>query len=394
MNPVVIVGAGPYGLSLASHLRASNVKYRIFGAPMRPWIENMPPGMLLKSRFNASDLYDPKHSFTLKDYYRMRGRIPTDLNPIETETFVDYALEFQKRFVPDVCTDMVTRIERAGTQYQVHTSGNERITASAVVIAVGVYDFAYVPEQFRALGSQFLTHSSHYGNVDRFKDKDVIIIGAGASAIDLALALQKAQARVSIIARRKSIDFHLPPETTLKSRIGQIRYPSSPIGAGWRIFFCAHAPSMLHRLPVETKHKIALTYLAAAPGWTTKVPAQKIETFLDTRITGVETEGQRVQVMYEHQQKRAGKSADHIIAATGYRADIGRLNFLDQPIAKAINTIQGSPILSSRFETSCPGLYAIGPIAASSFGPIMRFVYGADYTSRVVGRHLKAVSRQ
>jgi len=388
MNPVVIVGAGPYGLSLASHLRSLNVKYRIFGKPMKPWIANMPPGMVLKSRFNATGLYDPKHSFTLKNYYREKGRVPSDMDPIETETFVDYALQFQKRFVPDLCTDMVTHIERDGSQYRVQTSGNESLIASAVVIAVGVYDFAYIPEQFNGVDKQFLTHSSQYGNVDQFRNKDVAVVGAGASAIDLAIALQNVNARVTIVTRRDAINFHFPPETTFLGKLGQVRYPSSPLGAGWRILFCAYAPSMLHRLPVATKHKMAIMYLGPAPGWSTRERAQNIETFLTTKIAGVETEGQRVRMVYERAQERASKLVDHIIVATGYRPDVNKLGFLDSSIAQSIDNIQGTPILSSRFETSSPGLYAIGPIAASSFGPIMRFVYGADFTSRVLGRHL------
>jgi len=388
MNPVVIVGAGPYGLSLASYLRSLNVKYRIFGAPMRPWMDNMPPGMVLKSRFNASDLYDPKHSFTIKDYYRENGRIPNDMNPIETETFVNYALQFQKRFVPDLCTDMVTHIEPNGKQYRVQTSGNENIIASAVIIAVGVYDFAYIPEQFNNLDKQFLTHSSQYGNVDHFKDKDVAVVGAGASAIDLAIALQNANARVSIVTRRKALSFHLPPETTFLSKLGQIRYPSSPLGAGWRIMFCAHAPSMLYRLPFATKHKMATMYLGPSPGWSTKERAQKIETFLATKIVSLEAKGQQVHMIYERAQERLSKLVDHIIVATGYRPNINKLSFLESSIVKLVDNLQGIPILSSNFETSSPGLYAIGPIATSSFGPIMRFVYGADFTSRVLSKHL------
>ena len=34
---VAIIGAGPYGLSLAAHLAARNVEHRIFGRPMQFW---------------------------------------------------------------------------------------------------------------------------------------------------------------------------------------------------------------------------------------------------------------------------------------------------------------------------------------------------------------------
>ncbi len=53
---VAIIGAGPYGLSLAAHLAAANVSVRVFGQPMQFWRTNMPEGMVLKSEGFASNL--------------------------------------------------------------------------------------------------------------------------------------------------------------------------------------------------------------------------------------------------------------------------------------------------------------------------------------------------
>jgi cation diffusion facilitator CzcD-associated flavoprotein CzcO len=65
MLPVIIVGAGPYVLSIAAHLRARGIQFRIFGKPMETWRRHMPTGMLLKSEGFASDLYDGKRHLTL-----------------------------------------------------------------------------------------------------------------------------------------------------------------------------------------------------------------------------------------------------------------------------------------------------------------------------------------
>src|ERR1700741_1334701 len=65
---VAIIGAGPYGLSLAAHLDHQKVDYRIFGKPMAPWKDNMPSGMLLKSYPWASNLSDPHSQFTVRQY--------------------------------------------------------------------------------------------------------------------------------------------------------------------------------------------------------------------------------------------------------------------------------------------------------------------------------------
>src|SRR5689334_11613148 len=93
---VAIVGAGPYGLSIAAHLRAARISFRIFGIPLQLWREHMPEGMVLKSDGFASNLSDPKGEFTLEAFCRHRG-IPyhhTD-RPVELNTFREYALAFQ-----------------------------------------------------------------------------------------------------------------------------------------------------------------------------------------------------------------------------------------------------------------------------------------------------------
>ena len=46
---VAIIGAGPYGLSLAAHLQGAAIPFRIFGSPMDSWRKLMPKGMLPKS---------------------------------------------------------------------------------------------------------------------------------------------------------------------------------------------------------------------------------------------------------------------------------------------------------------------------------------------------------
>jgi hypothetical protein len=78
-----------------------------------------------------------------------------------------------------------------------------------------------------------------------------------------------------------------------------------------------------------------------------------------------------------------------VSAATGYKTDFGRLAFLDPKLLRDLRKMDEAPVLSSRFETSVRGLYAIGPASAASFGPLMRFVVGAEYASPFLAKHLK-----
>jgi len=47
MIETAIIGAGPYGLSIAAHLRTRGISFRIFGRPMDSWVGHMPKGMML-----------------------------------------------------------------------------------------------------------------------------------------------------------------------------------------------------------------------------------------------------------------------------------------------------------------------------------------------------------
>lgn len=82
-------------------------------------------------------------------------------------------------------------------------------------------------------------------------------------------------------------------------------------------------------------------------------------------------------------------TTDHLIAGTGYRVDLNRLPFLSDRLRARLRRVEWAPALSRTFEASTPGLYFIGLASAYSLGPMMRFVYGADYSARhLVGQLL------
>ena len=85
---------------------------------------------------------------------------------------------------------------------------------------------------------------------------------------------------------------------------------------------------------------------------------------------------------------------DHVIAATGYRADVHRLPFLSPSMIERLHLIGKAPRLSANFESSIPGLYFVGHVSTMTFGPVMRFLFGADFTCRTIGRHLASMRPQ
>ena len=99
-SPVAIIGAGPYGLSAAAYLRAAHVDVHIFGQPMGFWLRHMPAGMWLRSRWEASRIADPTHTYTLDEFQVRCGTHVCE--PIPLQDFIAYGQWFQRQVVPDV----------------------------------------------------------------------------------------------------------------------------------------------------------------------------------------------------------------------------------------------------------------------------------------------------
>src|SRR5262249_62224395 len=84
------------------------------------------------------------------------------------------------------------------------------------------------------------------------------------------------------------------------------------------------------------------------------------------------------------------RTFDHVLLATGYRIDVARLGILAPNLLAGITTDDGSPVLGHGYESCVPGLHFVGSAAGRSYGPLLRFVWGAGYAARTVARHVCA----
>ncbi|MFD4878973.1 NAD(P)-binding domain-containing protein [Streptomyces sp. NPDC058420] len=199
----VVIGAGPYGLSIAAHLKARGLHVRVFGSPMVSWAENMPAGMLLKSPPSASMLSAPQRGFTLDDYGRAAGEARlTGHDQVPVETFVRYGRWFAGQLVPEAENVRVLGVDRQADGFHLKLASGEELRASAVVVASGMDGFAHVPEPLAALVPEGLvSHSSHHAGLAKFAGRDVVVVGAGQSAQESAALLYEAGARVQLLVR-------------------------------------------------------------------------------------------------------------------------------------------------------------------------------------------------
>lgn len=388
---IVIIGAGPYGLSIAAHLRALGVNFRIFGRPMQTWLDHMPKGMKLKSEGFASCLYDPDSSLTLSTYCKARGLPYADTGlPVPLETFAAYGLEFQRQFVPDLENRQVVGLEREGLLFQVDVEGGETVAARRVVVAVGLTYYQYLPPIFEGLPETHVSHSSRHAALDHFNGREVTVVGAGSSAFDLAALLHQAGARVQVVARKPTVNFYDPPPKGSRSLVERIRNPLTGIGTGWRMFLCAEAPLVFRLMPEQFRLEKVRLLLGPGPGWfikedvVGKVPLQLGFSIKEVKVNNGSV---RLQLADAIGATRTLET-QHIIAATGYRVDLRRLAFLNPADLAGIKSVEHTPVLSSNFESSLPGLYFVGSSAANTFGPLLRFAVGAKFTARRLARHL------
>ena len=149
---VAIIGAGPFGLSIAAHLSSHKVAFRIFGTPMSSWRNHMAAGTFLKSFGFASCLYDPGSTFTFAHFCQERGIHYDDVvTPVALENFTAYGLEFQRRFVPNLEQTDITSLRRMPEGFALTTQTGEVVLARRVVVAVGITYFGYVPPIFADL---------------------------------------------------------------------------------------------------------------------------------------------------------------------------------------------------------------------------------------------------
>ena len=259
-------------------------------------------------------------------------------------------------------------------------------------MAVGISHFSYLPPALSGLPGDIVTHSSNHHALTQFKDREVIVIGGGASAVDIAALLREQGASVQIFSRRP-VEFHTPPGKLPRPFLDRLRAPSTPVGPGWRSWFCTDAPLALYRLPQDLRIKIVRRHLGPAPGWFVRDKIQgHVPLHERTNLEEIKLQGDRAHLVFTNGDGGKKKiAADHVIAGTGYRVDLNRIPFLNRDLIDQIRCVEGSPVLSTNFESSVPGVYFVGVSAALSFGPLLRFACGAKFAAPRLARRLKRV---
>ena len=387
---IVIIGAGPYGLSLAAHLAQRKVAHRIFGQPMQFWSQLASAGgeRFLKSFCFGTSIPSPTPGATFADYNRPRGL--ETFEPCSFRNFVEYGLYFKQRHVDWVEATDVTSVERRERGFVVVLETGESVIASHVVVATGLAGYACIPDEFQMQAPDLVTHTSAIENFSDFREADVAVVGAGQSALEAAALLHETGARPQLLFRKPSINWmtRTPRQRDLWQRI---RSPLTDLGSGPKAWALTKFPGAVHHFPTALRKDIVKRHLPPEGAWWLRSRVeQRVPIHPNARVHDVRRRGARVQlkVIQQNPAREYAIEVDKIVVGTGYKVDVDQLGFLETTLRSAVDRIERAPRLNANFELSVPGCYFVGPASAMSFGPLFRFVAGAGYTSDVVSRHL------
>jgi len=380
----VVLGAGPYGLSAASHLKATGVDVRVFGKPMDFWADKMPAGMLLRSPRVASNISDPARRTTL-DAYESSAAVPARA-PVTLETFVDYGRWFQRQLLPGLDQREIVAVNRNERGFSVALEDGEQFHAKSVVIAAGIGPFLRIPSEFASLPPSQLSHCYQGCNPKGFRKKRVAVIGAGQSALECAALLHEAGADVQVIARISELRWiGQHPWLHRLGPISSMLYSSHDVGPAG-ISRMVAAPKLMTQVPLQLRDKIRKRAVRPAGSQWLKARLENISISTGRFVAAANAVGTEVELKLDDGNRRV---FDHVLLGTGYSVDVARYKFLSPELVSRLELQDGYPILKSGFASSVPGLHFIGATAARTFGPLLYFVAGTEFTSKELASHFR-----
>jgi thioredoxin reductase len=312
----------------------------------------------------------------------MEGVEPPD--PLPLETFIDYALWFQKNAAPNVDETYIKVIERTDdSSYRITLEDGRVVTSSAVVLAPGLQYYQYIPEFYAHLPHSLLSHTNEYKDLTGFAGKHVAMIGGGQAALECSALLNEQGAQVTVVVRRQLNWLSKGAVgTPFTSAIHAVRAPQAGMGDGWSNVILEKLPYLLHSTVKPWKNYVlGKMHGPAGSEWLKPRILGKVQVKEHANVVKVEAINDDTAVRLTLSTGEV-LEVEHVILGTGFRPEVKSLPMLSQNIKDALRTYRGSPVLSSWFESSVPGMYFIGFSAARGFGPLYRFVIGSAAAAR------------
>jgi thioredoxin reductase len=393
MSDVIVIGAGPFGLSISAHLRHRGIEHTIVGRPMNTWRAHMPLGLFLKSEPYGSAISAPTPGYDIATYAKLHGfdDYVDRVGPLSLDRFLGYADWFTAQLVPDIRDLTVTNVVSTGDGFKVEFADESPVLARSVIVATGILPYAYLPAELSGL-PDLITHSAVHDRLDKFSGTRVAVIGGGQSSLQTAALLHEAGADVQVVMRGRHIVWEDKREPDL-SLVGRIRRPPVQLCEGYSCVVY-NSPDIFRLMPESIRAQKALSTFPPSGAWWLQDRVEGVvDVLMNHRIVGAEPHGSGVRLRLDGPE-RSSVEADHVIAGTGFRVDVAKLNFLSEGIQAALRKRINCPLVNRGGESSVPGLYFAGVNTAVSNGPGVRFISGTHGTSAHLARSVARRARR
>jgi cation diffusion facilitator CzcD-associated flavoprotein CzcO len=371
---LVVIGAGPYGISTAASAIEAGIETVLVGRPLSFWTDHMPANMYLRS---GPDWHlDAAQVHTFAAFLNERGIDAADVDPVPIAVFLDYARWFQQHKHVAVREDLVTGLHGNGDgSFLVVLDNGETLSAESVVAAPGVRYFQHRPEWSTSLPERLCSHTCELVRFDDFAGARVLIVGGRQSAYEwAALAGEHGAERVDIVHRHD-----VPRFDRVSWKFVEPYLEQTLAKPGWWRGLSPPEQDTIARKFWEVGRLTLEWWLA---------PRLQGERF--TRRPGtsvVFAAAEESGVIRVRLSDGTELSVDRIVLATGYKAALGRVPYL-AGVLDRIEVADGFPVLDETFQTSLRGLYLPGFTGTRDFGPFFGFTRGCPVAAALVTRGL------
>lgn len=361
-TPLLVIGAGPYGLATAAYARQVGIEPLVVGQPMSFWRESMPAGMYLRS--GADWHLDAAGVHTLMGFLEERGVDPADVDPIPVKLFLDYAEWFQEKASVQVRRDMIRELLKPDGRFEATLESGGHITADAVVAAPGVAHFQAIPEWVeQSLPPERWSHTCELVRFEEFGGTRVLIVGGRQSAFEWAALLADEGAEEVHVVHRHDPPTFAPADWSFVDEMMELT---------------VEVPGWFRRLPVVEREAIARRFwgegrLKLEPWLTPRLDKPSVHRWPRASVSACrELAGGEIEAELSDGTRLV---VDHVILATGYKPDLSKVPYLAGVIER-VQLADGFPVLDEHFQSSLEGLFITGFPATRDFGPFFGFVRG------------------
>jgi cation diffusion facilitator CzcD-associated flavoprotein CzcO len=375
---LLIIGAGPFGLSMAAYAAHRQLDYRLIGKPMEFWKSNMPAGMYLRS---ACDWHlDPLGIDTIESFLKTQSLAVAEVEPLSLEFYLGYVRWFAQRkgLEPLPLTLRKLDYSAQAATFEAVTNDERVITAKNVVIAVGFKYFKHLPAELaQRVPPGRLSHTCDLVDFAPLCGRHCLVVGGRQSAFEWAALIHEAGAAAVHVSHRHDSPQFKPSDW---SWVGPLVDRTAEDATWFRKLSAAGQEKIRQRLWAEGR--------------------LKVEPWLEARIrNNAVTLWPRTQLVSCIERSDGALAAvldngetfivDEVVAATGYKVQIERVPFLAAGnVLQQLTARNGFPELDDHFQTNIPGLHMTSMPAVQDFGPFWAFTIAAPVSAQIIGRRL------